>query len=78
MAGLVGLIDLIELELDLSTGRQSLRSRLLDSIDQIRRSEDNLSPENMNVLLEVCEWLNKIERLLIENGFQTAVDTSGQ
>jgi hypothetical protein len=72
---LIALIDLIEIELGLSTGGQSVRNRLFEVVSEIRRWEGVASQESMSVLLEVVERLRKIERLLSDNGFETGSET---
>jgi hypothetical protein len=71
VSDLVALIDLIEIELGLSTGVQGVRNRLSEVASEIRRSEGVASQESMSVLVEVIERLRKIERLLSDNGFET-------
>jgi hypothetical protein len=73
---LIALIDLIEIELGLSTGGQSVCNRLSEIVSEIRRSEGVASQESVSVLLEVIERLRKIERLLSDSGFETGSDTS--
>ena len=73
---LIALIDLIETELGLSTGGQSVRDRLSEVVSEIRRSEGVATQESVNVLLEVIERLSKIERLLSDNGSETSSETS--
>ncbi len=76
VSDLIGLIDLIEMELGLSTGGKSVRNRLSEIISEIRRSEGVASQESVSVLLDVIERLGKIERLLSDNGFETGSETS--
>lgn len=73
---LIALIDLIETELGLSTGGQSVRDHLSAVVSEIRRSEGVATQESVNVLLEVIERLSKIERLLSDNGSETSSETS--
>ncbi len=73
---LIALIDLIETELGLSTGGQSVRDRLSEVVSEIRRAEGVATQESVNVLLEVIERLSKIERLLSHNGSETSSETS--
>ena len=73
---LVALIDLIETELGLSTGGQSVRDRLSEVVSEIRRSGGLASQESVDVLLEVIERLSKIERLLSDDGSETSPETS--
>lgn len=49
VSDLIGLIDLIEMELGLSTGGKSVRNRLSDVISEIRRSEGVASQESVSV-----------------------------
>ncbi len=51
------LIGLIEIELGVSTGEQSVRNCLSEVVREIRRSEGIASQESMSVLLEVIERL---------------------
>jgi hypothetical protein len=74
VSDLIALIDLIEIELGLSTGGRSVRNRLFEVVSEIRRSESVASQESVSVLLEVIERLRKIERLLSDNGFETGSD----
>lgn len=76
VSDLIGLIDLIEMELGLSTGGKSVRNRLSEVISEIRRSEGVASQESVSVLFDVIERLGKIERLLSDNGFETGSETS--
>ena len=73
---LIALIDLVETELGLSTGGQSVRDRLSEVVSEIRRSEGVATQESVNVLLEVIERLSKIERLLSDKGSETSSETS--
>jgi hypothetical protein len=73
---LIGLIDLIEIELGLSTGEKSVRNRLLAVVSEIRQSEGVASEENIAVFLDVIERIGMIERYLLDSGFETARDTS--
>ena len=75
VSDLIVLIDLIEIELGLSTGGQSVRNRLSEVVSEIRRSEGVASRESVTVLLEVIERLKKIEGLLSDNGFETGSQT---
>ena len=75
VSDLIALIDLIEIELGLSTGGQSASNRLSEVVSEIRRSEGVASQESVSVLLEVIERLRKIERLLSDNGFETSSET---
>ena len=76
LSDLIGLIDLIETELGLSTGRRSVSNRLSEITDEIRRTAGVVTQENVSGLLEVIECLKKVERLLLDNGFETARDIS--
>jgi hypothetical protein len=67
--------DLIEIELGLSTGGQSVRNRLSEVVSEIRRSEGVASRESVTVLLAVIERLKKIEGLLSDNGFETGSES---
>jgi hypothetical protein len=67
--------DLIEIELGLSTGGQSVRNRLSEVVSEIRRSEGVASRESVTVLLDVIERLKKIEGLLSDNGFETGSES---
>ena len=49
-----------------------MRNRLSEVVSEIRRSEGVASQESVSVLLGVIERLRKIERLLSDNGFETA------
>jgi hypothetical protein len=71
VSDLVALIDLIEIELGLSTDGQSVSNRLSEVVSEIRRSEGVASQDTVSVLLEAIERLRKIERLLSDNGFET-------
>jgi hypothetical protein len=71
VSGLIALIDLIEIELGLSIGGQSVRNRLSEVVGEIRQSGGAASQESLGVLLEVIERLRTIERLLSDNGFET-------
>jgi hypothetical protein len=73
---LIALIDIIEFELGLATGGQSVRNRLAEVVSEIRRSDNVASQESVNVLLEVIERLSKVERLLSDSGFETGSGTS--
>ncbi|RUX09085.1 hypothetical protein EOA30_04775 [Mesorhizobium sp. M8A.F.Ca.ET.059.01.1.1] len=73
---LIALIDIIEFELGLGTGGQSVRNRVADVVSEIRRSDGAANQESVNVLLEVIERLGKIERLLSDSGFETGSETS--
>jgi hypothetical protein len=73
---LIALIDLIEIELGLSTGGPSASNRLSDVVSEIRRSEGVASQESVGVLLEVIERLRKVERHLCDNGFETGKENS--
>jgi hypothetical protein len=73
---LIALIDLIEIELGFSTGGQNVRNRLIEVVNEIRRSEGVATHESLNVLLDVIEHLEKIERLLSDNGFETSSETT--
>jgi hypothetical protein len=75
VSNLIALIDLIEIELGLSTGGQSVRNRLSEVASEIRGSEGVASQESVSVLLEVIERLRKIERLLSDNGFEIGSET---
>ena len=57
VSDLVGLIDLIELELGVSTGGQSVRNCLSEVVSEVRRSVGVASQESVSVLLEVIERL---------------------
>ena len=72
VSDLIALIDLIETELGLSMGGQSVRRRLSEVVSDIRRSEGIATQESVRVLLEVIERLNKIEQLLSDDGFETS------
>ena len=74
---LIALIDLIEIQLGLSTGEKSARKRLSEVVSDIRQSEGVASQANLSVLLDVIERLGRVELLLSDNGFETAKDTSG-
>ena len=78
VSDLIGLIDLIEIELGRSTGEQSVRNRLSEVVSEIRRSEGVASQESVSVLLEVIERLKKIEGLLSDNGFETLGESKSQ
>lgn len=73
---LIALIDMIEIELGLSTGTPSVRSRLSKVVSEIRQFEGAASQENVSALLEVIERLEKIGLLLSSNGFETARESS--
>lgn len=73
---LIGVIDLIELELDLSTGNPSVRNRLVAALNQIERSAGAANVQSIEVIRIAIERLLRIERLLVDNGFETARDTS--
>lgn len=75
---LIGIIDLIELELDLSTGSPSVRNRLTAALDQIERSGGSANPESIKGIRVAIERLLRIELLLVDNGFETARDTSAE
>ncbi|ESZ04728.1 MULTISPECIES: hypothetical protein [unclassified Mesorhizobium] len=76
VSDLIGLIDLIEMELGLWAGGKSVRNRLSEVISEIRRSEGVASQESVSVLLDVIERLGNIERFLSDNGFETGSETS--
>ena len=73
---LIGLIDLVELELDLSTNRPSIRNRLAAALTQIEQSAGAANQQSIEIIGIVIERLLRIERLLLDNGFETARDTS--
>lgn len=73
---LIALIDLIEIELGLSTGSRSVRSGLIQVVSEIHRSEGVATQESESILLDAIERLEKIERLLAENGFETSLDST--
>jgi hypothetical protein len=75
VSDLIALIDLIEIELGLSTGGQSVRNRLSEVVSEIHGSEGVASQKSVSVLLEVIERLRKIERLLSDNGFEAGSET---
>jgi hypothetical protein len=70
VSDLIALIDLIEIELGLSTGGQSERNLLFEVVSEIRRSEDVASQESVSVLLEVIERLRKIEPAFVRQRFR--------
>lgn len=72
----IGLIDLIELELDLSTGRKSVRSRLLQMASELQDGKTVETAEYIVILLDVVHRLGKVEEYLCSFGFETARDTS--
>jgi hypothetical protein len=68
---LSGLIDMIEIELDISTGGRSVRERLSEDDDEMRHSEGVAKQESVIILLEAVERLQRIERHLSESSFNT-------
>lgn len=75
---LIGLIDLIEIQLGLSTGEKSLRNRLSEAAASIHSSNGSVSEQDTIILLDAIDRLAKIEEFLIGFGFETARDTSGR
>ena len=73
---LIGIIDLIEVELDLSTGDPSVANRLVAALNQIERSAGLANLQSIEVIRIAIERLLRIERLLVDKGFETARDTS--
>jgi len=73
---LIALIDLLEIELGLSTGGRSASNRLSDVVSEIRRADGVATQESVGVLLEVIERLKRVERLLCDNGFETGTESS--
>jgi hypothetical protein len=71
VSDLVARIDLIEIELALSSAGQSVRNRLSEVVSEIRQSARCGEPGECSVLLEVIDRLREIERLLSDNGFET-------
>jgi hypothetical protein len=71
VSDLVARIDLIEIELALSSAGQSVRNRLSEVVSEIRQSVRFGEPGECSVLLEVIDRLREIERLLSDNGFET-------
>jgi hypothetical protein len=71
-----GLIDLIEVELDLSTGNMSLRARLSDVVSRFSGPEGVANHEVADVLIDAVRRLEKIEGYMIDFGFETARDSS--
>lgn len=71
---LIGLIDVIELELLIADDR-SVRDRLSEIVDEVRESKGQLSETGIGALLDVIGRLEKIERLLSNAGFETGSRT---
>jgi hypothetical protein len=59
---------LVEIELGLSTGGQSVRNRLCEVVSEISQSKGLASQESVSTLLEVIQRLTKIEGLLSSTG----------
>jgi hypothetical protein len=74
---LEAMLDIIELELGLFTGGESVGNRLFKVVNDIRQSEGLLSEASMSVLLDVIERLKRVELVLSDNAFDPAGDTSG-
>jgi len=72
----VALIDLIELELGLSTGRKSVRTRLSEIASELQDGKSISTPECLDTLLDAIKRLEKIEGYMRDSGFETARDTS--
>ena len=68
---LIAMVDCIEIALDLSTGRTSVRTRLLELL-----TSSEVGPQSAEVIRDAVQKLERVEEVLRFHGFETARDTS--